>query len=132
VAVSEHTYSVAIDPVLPAAQIVSFDGRRVVFRRGEAWSFGLPDSARVAGGAALSDGALQSPMPGRIVSVSVRQGQNVTKGQTLLSLEAMKMEHALIAPFDGTVGELSVSVGDQVAENMTLVRIVAGLIAGSG
>jgi 3-methylcrotonyl-CoA carboxylase alpha subunit len=136
VALSEHTYSCAIDPVPPPvplpASIVSVDGQRVVFRRGEAWSFGLPDSSRVAGTAALSDGALQSPMPGRIVSVSVRQGQNVTKGQTLLSLEAMKMEHALIAPFDGTVGELSVSVGDQVAENMTLVRIVAGLIAGSG
>jgi biotin carboxyl carrier protein len=47
----------------------------------------------------------------------------VTKGQTLLTLEAMKMEHALIAPFDGTVAELSVSVGDQVAENVNVVRI---------
>jgi propionyl-CoA carboxylase alpha chain/3-methylcrotonyl-CoA carboxylase alpha subunit len=59
--------------------------------------------------------------------VAVRLGQIVTKGQTLLTLEAMKMEHALIAPFDGTVDELSASVGDQVAENVTLVRI-----AGSG
>jgi acetyl/propionyl-CoA carboxylase alpha subunit len=99
----------------------------VLFWRGEAWNFGLPDSVRVAGAVAQSDGALQSPMPGRIVSVAVRLGQSVTKGQTLLTLEAMKMEHALIAPFDGTVGELSVSVGDQVAENVTLVRI-----AGSG
>jgi biotin carboxyl carrier protein len=47
----------------------------------------------------------------------------VTKGQTLLTLEAMKMEHALVAPFDGTVAELSVSVGDQVAENVNVVRI---------
>jgi len=62
-------------------------------------------------------------MPGRIVSVAVRLGQTVTKGQTLLTLEAMKMEHALIAPFDGTVAELSVSVGDQVAENVNVVRI---------
>jgi 3-methylcrotonyl-CoA carboxylase alpha subunit len=64
-------------------------------------------------------------MPGRIVSVSVRAGDRVIKGQTLLALEAMKMEHALIAPFAGTVAELSVAVGNQVAENVTLVRIEA-------
>jgi acetyl/propionyl-CoA carboxylase alpha subunit len=116
--------------VPPPASIVSVDGQRVVFRRGEAWSFGLPDSARVAGTAALSDGALQSPMPGRIVSVSVQPGQVVSKGQTLLSLEAMKMEHALVAPFGGTVADLAASVGDQVAENVMLVRIVATPIEG--
>ena len=118
----------AADPP-PPASTATIDGQRVLFRRGEAWSFGAPDSACVIGTAAISDGALQSPMPGRIVSVSVHQGQVVTKGQTLVSLEAMKMEHALIAPFDGTVGELSVSVGDQVAENMTLVRIIGDLSA---
>jgi 3-methylcrotonyl-CoA carboxylase alpha subunit len=125
VAVGERVYSVAIDPAQPPASIVSIDGERILFGRGEAWSFDLPGSDRVAGVAAISDGALRSPMPGRIVSVAVREGQVVTKGQTLLALEAMKMEHALIAPFAGTVGELAVSVGDQVAENVTLVRIVA-------
>jgi biotin carboxyl carrier protein len=55
----------------------------------------------------------------------VRAGERVVKGQTLLALEAMKMEHALTAPFAGTVADLSVSVGSQVAENVTLVRIVA-------
>jgi 3-methylcrotonyl-CoA carboxylase alpha subunit len=127
VAVGTTAYWVAIDPARPAGpvSIASIDGQRVLFWRGEAWNFGLPDSVRVAGTVAVSDGALQSPMPGRIVSVAVRLGQNVTKGQTLLTLEAMKMEHALIAPFDGTVGELTVSVGDQVAENVTLVRIAS-------
>jgi 3-methylcrotonyl-CoA carboxylase alpha subunit len=126
VAVGERAYTMAIDPAQrPAASIVSIDGERILFGRGEAWSFDLPSSVRVAGSTAISDGALRSPMPGRIVSVAVREGQVVTKGQTLLALEAMKMEHALIAPFAGTVGELAVSVGDQVAENVTLVRIVA-------
>jgi propionyl-CoA carboxylase alpha chain/3-methylcrotonyl-CoA carboxylase alpha subunit len=86
---------------------------------------GAPDVTRVVRTAAVSDGVLQSPMPGRIVSVAVRQGQAVAKGETLLALEAMKMEHALVAPFDGTVAELAVAVGDQVAENVTLARIVA-------
>ena len=125
VAVADRSYVVDLEPQFRPTSSATIGGQRVLFHRGEAWSFGVPNSTRAAGVAAISDGVLQSPMPGRIVSVSVRQGQVVIKGQTLLALEAMKMEHALIAPFDGTVGELSVSVGDQVAENVTLVRIVA-------
>jgi len=127
VAVGDERYSVSIDPALcaAAASIATIDGQQILFRRGEAWSFGLPDSVRAAGAAAMSDGSLRAPMPGRIVSVPVRQGQTVVKGQTLVSLEAMKMEHSLIAPFDGVVEELSVSLGDQVAENTLLVRIAA-------
>ncbi len=101
----------------------SWMGKRILFHRGEAWSFGLPKSALVAGTASVSDGALRSPMPGRIVSVSVEIGQRVTQGQALLALEAMKMEHALVAPFDGSVVALQAAVGDQVAENVILVRI---------
>lgn len=108
----------------PAAVAV-IDGERVLFHRGEAWGFGLPNSSQFSGSATVSDGVLRSPMPGRIVSVAVRAGERVAKGQTLLALEAMKMEHALIAPFAGTVAELLVSVGSQVAENVTLVRIEA-------
>ncbi len=104
---------------------VHIDGQRVLFHRGEAWSIDTPRSARLVGAAALTDGALRSPMPGRIVSLSVQLGESVAEGQTLLALEAMKMEHALVAPFAGVVGELAVSMGDQVAENVTLVRIVA-------
>jgi 3-methylcrotonyl-CoA carboxylase alpha subunit len=125
VAVGDRAYFVAVDPALPLPSIASIDGEQVLFRRGEAWSFGPPSSVRAAGVAAVSDGAMRSPMPGRIVSVAVTEGQAVTKGQTLLALEAMKMEHALVAPFAGTVAELAVSVGDQVAENVTLVRVVA-------
>ena len=45
-------------------------------------------------------------MPGKVTAVEVTQGEKVAKGQRLLTLEAMKMEHALTAPFDGTVAEL--------------------------
>jgi 3-methylcrotonyl-CoA carboxylase alpha subunit len=47
-------------------------------------------------------------MPGRVIAVEVRQGDRVAKGQKLLTLEAMKMEHSLAAPFDGIVAELEV------------------------
>ena len=50
-------------------------------------------------------------MPGKVTAVEVSQGEKVAKGQRLLTLEAMKMEHALTAPFDGTVVELNAKPG---------------------
>ena len=47
-------------------------------------------------------------MPGRVTAVEVKKGETVAKGQRLVTLEAMKMEHGLTAPFDGTVAELAV------------------------
>jgi 3-methylcrotonyl-CoA carboxylase alpha subunit len=70
-----------------------------------------------------ADGAILSPMPGRIIAVEVTQGQTVSKGQKLLTLEAMKMEHSLTAPFDGVVAELNAETGAQVQVEALLVRI---------
>jgi 3-methylcrotonyl-CoA carboxylase alpha subunit len=72
-----------------------------------------------------SDGDIHSPMPGRIIAVEITQGQSVTKGQKLLTLEAMKMEHTLTAPFDGVVAELNAETGAQVQVEALLVRIEA-------
>jgi 3-methylcrotonyl-CoA carboxylase alpha subunit len=80
---------------------------------------------RAAGGTvgAAGDGAILAPMPGRVIAVDVAAGDNVTKGQKLLTLEAMKMEHGLTAPFDGVVAELNAGVGSQVQVDTLLVRI---------
>lgn len=75
-----------------------------------------------AGGAA-GDGAILAPMPGRIVSVEVSEGQSVTAGQKLLVLEAMKMEQALLAPFDGVVETLTATPGAQVQVDALLVKV---------
>ncbi len=72
-----------------------------------------------------SSGNILSPMPGRIIAVEVTKGQAVTKGQKLLTLEAMKMEHSLTAPFDGVVTELNAEAGAQVQVEALLVRIEA-------
>ncbi len=94
----------------------------VVFEAGEAFIFSAhPPAADEAGGA--SDGAIRSPMPGKVTGLSVKAGEAVTKGQPLLVLEAMKMEHALTAPFDGTVDEVLVSLGAQVTEGAVLVKL---------
>jgi propionyl-CoA carboxylase alpha chain/3-methylcrotonyl-CoA carboxylase alpha subunit len=105
--------------VLPGAH---GEGPLRVFEGGDVQEF---DFTYQAGGAhsAASDGAILSPMPGKIVSVAVEAGQSVVKGQTLLTLEAMKMEHALAAPFDGVVTELSAVAGGQVSEGVVLAKL---------
>ncbi len=79
---------------------------------------------RIGGGAAAAgDGTILSPMPGKIIAVEVMKGDVVIKGQKLLTLEAMKMEHTLTAPFDGVVTELNASAGQQVQVEALLARI---------
>ena len=98
---------------------------QVIFFRGEAWSFGAPSGDSEAGGsgAAEGDGKIFAPMPGQVVAVEVAEGATVTKGQRLLTLTAMKMEHALTAPFDGVVVRLTVEPGRQVAESALLAEV---------
>ncbi|MGE4430603.1 MAG: biotin carboxylase N-terminal domain-containing protein [Sphingobium sp.] len=97
----------------------------LVAESGQVWRL-APFRAGGAGGGDASDGAILSPMPGRIIAVSVAVGEAVTKGQKLLTLEAMKMEHSLLAPFDGTVTDLNASEGAQVSEGALLVKIEKG------
>ena len=66
-------------------------------------------------------GAVKAPMPGKVLSVAVKPGEAVAKGQTLAVLEAMKMEHALSAPRDGVVDSVAVEAGAQVADGDVLV-----------
>jgi len=94
----------------------------LVFRDGQPLLFTEPRFGAGAGGA-IEAGSILSPMPGRIIAVEVAAGQAVTKGQKLLTLEAMKMEHSLVAPFDGAVAELNAETGGQVSEGAVLARI---------
>ncbi|WP_033926603.1 acetyl/propionyl/methylcrotonyl-CoA carboxylase subunit alpha [Sphingomonas sp. 35-24ZXX] len=96
----------------------------VMFEQGEPYTVALA-SVRGSGSGAASSGSILSPMPGKVIAVDVTAGQSVTKGQKLLTLEAMKMEHSLVAPFDGVVAELNASEGAQVQVDALLVRIEA-------
>jgi len=76
-----------------------------------------------AGEAAEEGGRLTAPMPGKIISVLVQPGAAVSKGDPLLVMEAMKMEHTITAPADGTVALIHFGIGDQVIEGAALVAI---------
>ena len=91
--------------------------------RGQTFTFGLRSGAASAAAGTAADGAILSPMPGRVIAVEIAAGDAVTKGQKLVTIEAMKMEHSLVAPFDGTVAELNAAVGGQVAEGTGLATI---------
>ena len=110
----------------PMTRLISLSATRLVaFESGSA--FEVSAFARGGSGASgpASDGALRAPMPGKIVATPAKPGDTVTKGQPVVVLEAMKMEHALVAPFDGVVGEIGVSVGDQVAADAVLATVEA-------
>ena len=100
-------------------------GTVLVSARGMVRAFGLePPRPGLASGAA-GNGAVLAPMPGKVIALDVGAGDSVVAGQRLLVLEAMKMEHALLAPFAGTVAELTVVLGAQVEVESVLVRIAA-------
>ncbi|MBV9884840.1 MAG: acetyl/propionyl/methylcrotonyl-CoA carboxylase subunit alpha [Sphingomonadaceae bacterium] len=107
------------------AEIIRLRDPGAVSLHGQTFRISLPKAGGDSGGPA-SDGAIISPMPGKLIAVEVRQGDTVAKGQKLLTLEAMKMEHSLAAPFDGIVAELNASEGAQVSEGALLARIENG------
>ncbi len=124
VAVDGQPYEIEADyePVAEVYASTIGDAGALVTLNGQ--SFGVMFS-RTDGSAhgPASSGTILSPMPGRIIAVEVTKGQTVTKGQKLLTLEAMKMEHSLVAPFDGVVAELAAETGAQVQVEALLVRV---------
>ena len=109
---------------LPAARVAVsgdtvtvFDGYGLVFER--------VDPLKQAAGAQGDGNLIEAPMPGLVREVFATVGQVVTKGDKLAVLEAMKMEHSLIAARDGVVAEVLAVAGDQVEAGAALVRLEA-------
>ncbi len=121
----------------PDGLVVGFAGERrlaTLYRQGERVHIFTAVGATVitgvdllahAGDTAAEGGRLTAPMPGKVVSFSVKAGDKVSKGQPLAVMEAMKMEHTIAAPADGVVSELLFAPGDQVAEGMELLKLGA-------
>ncbi len=116
--------------------LLSYGGRSVSYvyaadgdttwlgRGGQTWALTAERAAPLRSGAGgVADATVRSPMPGTVLSVHVTEGGQVTAGQPLLIVEAMKMEHVVTAPADGVVTELTVRVGQQVRLDEALAVI---------
>jgi 3-methylcrotonyl-CoA carboxylase alpha subunit len=108
-----------------ASELLEAGDLVIAIRNGRQTSVKLADYAQADLKHVGGDGAIAAPMHGKVLSVSVKKGDKVAKGQRLMVLEAMKMEHALDAGADGIVAELSVAAGDQVSEGAQLILIKA-------
>ena len=108
-----------VDGRRSALAISSVGARRLV--HGEFGDVELLELPRFAvAGPAQAGGALKAPMPGRVLAISVAPGESVVRGQLLMVLEAMKMEHRITAPADGIVQAIRVAEGEQVANGALL------------
>ncbi|MBQ5949872.1 acetyl/propionyl/methylcrotonyl-CoA carboxylase subunit alpha [Massilia sp. ST3] len=96
-----------------------------VFTGGRHYSLSYNDPMAHAGEHEAAGGRLTAPMPGKVVAVMASSGQEVKKGEPLVIMEAMKMEHTISAPSDGLVEEVLYQVGDQVADGAPLLAFKA-------
>jgi 3-methylcrotonyl-CoA carboxylase alpha subunit len=96
-----------------------------VFSGGKHYALTWNDPMAHAGESEAAGGRLTAPMPGKVVAVIAAKGQEVKKGEPLVIMEAMKMEHTIAAPSDGLVEEILYQVGDQVADGAPLLAFKA-------
>lgn len=96
-----------------------------VFTGGRHFMLTYHDPMAHAGEVEAAGGRLTAPMPGKVVAILAKAGQDVKKGEALVIMEAMKMEHTIGAPADGVVEELLYAVGDQVADGAPLLAFKA-------
>ncbi len=94
-----------------------------VFLDGRTYEVEIPDWLTDDDDSTTSGDHIVAPMPGLVKMVGAEVGRRVAKGDPLVVLEAMKMEHTLTAPRDGTVGEVLVAIGDQIEEAAILLSL---------
>ncbi len=99
------------------------DDRVIVTEGGEMQVFGRPDPLAVGGADVAGADQVRAPMPGLVKAVLVDAGSQVSTGDRLAVLEAMKMEHTLSAPRDGVIAEVAVTEGAQVSDGDLLIAL---------
>jgi 3-methylcrotonyl-CoA carboxylase alpha subunit len=116
---------VAIDGIAPASDAVAVDAGDAVYvlRHGRQTKVSLRDLSLDEAGDDAAGGLVRAPMHGKVLALLVEQGARVRRGQRLAIIEAMKMEHTLVAPIDGTVAEIAVAADAQVAEGAKVMVI---------
>ena len=129
--VAEVTYDpqglkVSVEGSAPAKDAVVVANGDVIYvlRNGRQTKVALRDLALNEAGDHDTSGIVRAPMHGKVLHILVEPGTQVVRGQRLAIIEAMKMEHTLVAPTDGTVADISAAADAQVAEGAMLMRVV--------
>ena len=122
----ECRLTVQLEDATVAGSVVHLGNRMDVFLPGEHHILEVHDPLHQELAVEVRAGELGAPMPGKIVAVLVKAGDQVEKDAPLLILEAMKMEHTIRAPTRGRIGRILYQVGEQVGEGAELIEFEAG------
>ncbi len=127
----QPVYSLIVDGKSYEAYVQEGDEFWQVLLRGRLYPASIIDERekrlRAAGGASVAEAGeypLKAPMPGLVVAIQVKEGQQVKKGEVLLILESMKMQNELKSPRDGLIGRVRVKSGESVEQKQTLMTVV--------
>ena len=112
-----------IDGERVTAYVSSDNAKRWVTINGRTYQLTKQSGSRRSGAKHDHSGELTAPMPGQVRAVNVTEGDEVIKGQTLMVLEAMKMEIRIQSPNDGVVSSISVKAGQTVEREQTLIMV---------
>jgi 3-methylcrotonyl-CoA carboxylase alpha subunit len=115
--------SIVLDGVHGRVTVLAADVEVMVLMGGEHWQLVEIDQLAIHQGEDPAAGRLTAPMPGRVTQLMVGVGDNVRRGEPLMIIEAMKMEHTVAAPADGTVAAIRFAVGDLVEEGAELISL---------
>ncbi|HEV2300786.1 MAG TPA: acetyl/propionyl/methylcrotonyl-CoA carboxylase subunit alpha [Stellaceae bacterium] len=112
--------------------VIDRGAETAVFRDGESWRLVEIDPLASRSQDDPAAGRLSAPMPGRVTQLLVEVGAKVRRGEPLMVIEAMKMEHTIAAPADGVVERVGFAVGDPVEEGAVLIAFAPAGKAGQG
>ena len=117
--------AVTVDSVAPSprARVFEAEGAVYVIDHGHQTLVRMQDFEAIDVDHLDSGGLVVAPMHGKVLAILVQLGASVKKGERVAVIEAMKMEHALLAPVEGTVAEISAMAGDQIAEGAPVMNI---------
>ena len=122
----DGTFAVTLDGVRRQSLVLVHGPETAVFVDGESWRLvELDPLARGLRTTIPTAGRLTAPMPGRIIRLMVEAGEIVRRGEPLMIIEAMKMEHTVTAPVDGVVEAVRFAVGDLVEEGAELISLAS-------
>ena len=119
----DGTLTVVLDGVRGRASVLDHGRETAIFLSGENWRLIETDPLAAREGDDPGAGRLTAPMPGRVTQLFVKAGDVVRRGEPLMIIEAMKMEHTVAAPVDGTVEAVGFAVGDLVEEGAELIAL---------